>query len=65
MGETEWASTDKPELEVSCKNCKTKWKSPVKLIDGKTVLKKPCPECGWNYTAEFTIKDEQKKQNER
>ena len=53
MGEVEWANTDKSELEVKCKNCKTNWKSPVKIVDGKIILKKPCPECGWNYTTDF------------
>ena len=53
MGEVKWADTDNPELNITCENCKTKWKSPVKVIDGKTVLEKPCPKCGWNFKAVF------------
>ena len=53
MGEVKWADTDNPELDITCENCKTKWKSPVKVIDGKTVLEKPCPKCGWNFKAQF------------
>ena len=53
MGEVEWADTDNPELDITCESCKTKWKSPVKVIDGKTILEKPCPTCGWNYTTIF------------
>ena len=50
MGEAEWTDTDKSELEITCNTCETKWKSSVKVIDGKTVVEKPCPTCGWNYT---------------
>jgi hypothetical protein len=57
MGEVEWANTDIPERDITCGCCETKWKSPVKVINGKTVVKKPCPKCGWNYTTNFTVKD--------
>jgi hypothetical protein len=57
MGEVEWADTDIPERDITRECCKTQWKSPVKVIDGQTILEKPCPECGWNYTTNFTIKD--------
>jgi hypothetical protein len=57
MGEVRWADTDNPERDITCGSCETKWKSPVKVIDGKTILEKPCPKCGWNYTTNFTIED--------
>lgn len=60
MGEVEWADTDNPELDITCGGCEAKWKSAVKVIEGKTVLKKPCPECGWNYTTDFTIIDKKR-----
>jgi len=59
MGEVEWANTDLPEQYAICKHCDTKWKSLAKVIDGKTILKKPCPKCGWNYTTNFTLEDKQ------
>ena len=59
MGEVEWADTDLPEQYITCKCCETKWKSPVKVIDGQTILEKPCPKCGWNYTTNFTIEGKQ------
>ncbi len=38
MGEVRWADTDNPELDIICGSCETKWKSPTKVIDGKTIL---------------------------
>jgi hypothetical protein len=46
MGEADWADTDINEIDITCGDCEAKWKSPTKIIDGKTVLKKPCPRCG-------------------
>jgi hypothetical protein len=57
MGEVEWADTDNPERDITCGCCDTKWKSPVKVVNGKTILEKPCPKCGWNYTTDFAIDD--------
>jgi len=57
MREVEWADTDLPEQDITCKFCETKWKSPIKVIKGETILRKPCPTCGWNYTTDFSTKD--------
>ncbi len=51
MGEVEWANTDKSELEITCNTCETKWKSPVKVINGKTVdVKTSLMKEGWKIS---------------